>query len=205
MPPFTPLVLTLTALLGGLRELIGRHTIQHRASTPLLVAVWLRLERLRNRLDRLVLAWERDCLPTPRQSTNGSRPARTRTPPAIRFPSAHGWLARMVLGAGGEGERVLHFLESPEIRALVAAAPQAGRILRPLACLFGFAQPDHLKLPPRPPRPRNPSAAALARAAEAALPPLYVHDETRFPYLPRRYSLTAYLLDHARRRRRKPA
>jgi hypothetical protein len=50
-------------------------------------------------------------------------------------------------------------LQSPEMAALLAASPQAGRILRPLCRALAFELPG---LPPRPkakPRPRRPRAA----------------------------------------------
>jgi hypothetical protein len=60
-------------------------------------------------------------------------------------------------------------LEEPEMRAFLAAAPRAGRILRPLwRKLTPEALPDMLRLPPRPraPRPLRP-----ARPAGASGPP----------------------------------
>lgn len=49
--------------------------------------------------------------------------------------------------------------QNPEARALVAAAPRAGRLLRPLCRIFGVRVPDWLKLPRRPRKPRPPKPA----------------------------------------------
>ncbi|MBN9564450.1 MAG: hypothetical protein J0H14_27555, partial [Alphaproteobacteria bacterium] len=61
-------------------------------------------------------------------------------------------------------------LEDPEMRAFLAAAPQAGRILRPLWRKLSPdpALPEILRLPPRPPRPRKPRAPRPPRPAKPA-------------------------------------
>jgi hypothetical protein len=69
-------------------------------------------------------------------------------------------------------------LDDPEMRALLAATPQAGRLLRPLwRKLTTDPLPEVLRLPPRPPRAERPRLArrAPARAAPAARP------ESRYP------------------------
>jgi len=49
-------------------------------------------------------------------------------------------------------------LDDPEMRALLAASPQAGRILRPLwRKLSPRPLPDVLRLPPRPRRAKPPA------------------------------------------------
>jgi hypothetical protein len=55
-----------------------------------------------------------------------------------------------------------HLLADPEMTALIQAAPQAGRLLRPLCRNLGVELPPCLQPPPRPPRP--------ARAAPSSLP-----------------------------------
>jgi hypothetical protein len=60
-------------------------------------------------------------------------------------------------------------LEDPEMRALLAAGPAAGRLLRPLwRKLSPEALPEILRLPPRPPRPRQPRAPKPPRPARPA-------------------------------------
>ena len=69
-------------------------------------------------------------------------------------------------------------LDDPEMRALLAASPQAGRILRPLwRKLSPRPLPAVLRLPPRPrqprpaePRPPRPARAKKPRTARAARP-----------------------------------
>jgi hypothetical protein len=47
-------------------------------------------------------------------------------------------------------------LQDPEARALAEAAPQAGRLFRPLCHMLGLDQPEWLRLPKRPRKPRKP-------------------------------------------------
>ncbi len=156
MLPLTTLALYLHRALhsfDGLREAVGQRQRASRALIPLLNLVWGRLTRLLTRLDRLTRLWEADRLPTPRPR----RPAtpRQRPPPELRQPTGHGWLARL-LGPNFGPAGVAALLQDPDARALFEAAPQAGRIFRPLCRLLGVDQPDWLRLPPRPRKPRAP-------------------------------------------------
>src|SRR3954447_23039395 len=59
----------------------------------------------------------------------------------------------------GLDEMLQALLDDPEMRALLAASPQAGRILRPLwRKLSPRPLPAVLRLPPRPRKPRPPRA-----------------------------------------------
>jgi hypothetical protein len=132
-----------------------------------------RLHTLVARLDWLAFRWREGTLPRPRTRTPRPAPTpqaqpdpATPLPPARprrpRDPSAQGWLARVCPHAAGIAHPFAHMLETdPEFRAFVAAVPQAGRLLRPLARMLGAPLPDYLRLPPRPrrpcaPRPRPP-------------------------------------------------
>jgi hypothetical protein len=76
--------------------------------------------------------------------------------------------------------RLVHFaaplralVEEPEMRALLAASPQAGRLLRPLwRKLTPDPLPEPLRLPPKPPRSAvEPEEAGAALAAPPETPP----------------------------------
>src|SRR6185312_10282095 len=72
----------------------------------------------------------------------------------------------------GFDEMLQALLDDPEMRALLAASPQAGRILRPLwRKLSTYPLPPVLRLPPRPPRPRRPRPPRVARPAAARTAP----------------------------------
>jgi hypothetical protein len=169
------------ALVAPARPIFVNH--EHRwqmpphASLPLLpgpvwTLLWLRLQRLGNRLTRLHDRWQAGTLPTPRPQTPPPRHGSVRPPPPQlpelpcpgfplvdsprRLPRGHGWLVRRIPQAGPSAGQLEYLLQQDHTRAFVQAAPQAGRLLRPLCTALGLPQPDWLKLPPRPRRPRKP-------------------------------------------------
>ncbi len=73
-------------------------------------------------------------------------------------------------GMGGSASHLREMLDEPEMRAFLAASPQARRILRPLwRRLSADPLPEALRPPPRPRRPRQakPSPAERPRRARA--------------------------------------
>ncbi len=117
---------------------------------------WDRIGRLSARFETLFIRWRENRLPAPR----APRPHRDRAPakPLPRLPRAHGWVLRRVREAAPSAGQLAAMLADPEIRAFVAAAPQAGRLLRPLCRALAIPQPDWLRLPRRPRPPRKPRA-----------------------------------------------
>lgn len=129
----------------------------------------VRMHVLVARLDRLALRWLEGTLPKPRRKPLTPRAPKPRPtpeaqaapkPPRERDPSGQAWLVRIWQPAAQGGEALNHiFATRQDLRDLVAASPQAGRLLRPLARMLGATLPDWLRLPPRAPRkprPRKP-------------------------------------------------
>ena len=85
-----------------------------------------------------------------------SRPGRPSSGrPPLALPRGRGWLAQ-ALGHDGRGmaSQLHHLLARPEAAALLAATPQARRLLRPICHMLGIA-PVALQLP----RPTSPPPA----------------------------------------------
>ncbi len=76
---------------------------------------------------------------------------------------------RLVPQTASGASQLQHLLAEPEMAALIAAAPQMGRILRPLCRMLGVRPPPGLRAPPpaRAPAPASPAAAAV-RALDTA-------------------------------------
>ena len=137
---------------------------------PVWTLLWLRLQRLNNRLTRLYERWQAGTLPTPRPKTIRPKSARKPAPqvpelPApgmplvdapARLPRARGWITRRIPEAGPSAGWLEYLLQQPHARDFVQAAPQAARLLRPLCHALGVDQPAWLQLPPRPRKPRKP-------------------------------------------------
>ena len=85
-------------------------------------------------------------------------------PPRLRLPRRHGWLAGEIGWAGrGVAAQIAYMLNQPETAALIAASPQAQRMLRPFCHMLGLCVAAVPALPKRvrakrerPARPRQP-------------------------------------------------
>jgi len=126
---------------------------------------WRRFNRMATRFQTLLDRWRTNTLPKKRpprlRPVPKTTPSGTPTqPPAVRLPRAHGWVNRRIPESAPASGQLSALLRDPEARAFVEAAPQAGRLLRPLCRALGILQPDWLRLPrrPRKPRPMAPSA-----------------------------------------------
>jgi hypothetical protein len=69
--------------------------------------------------------------------------------------------------AAAAGSQLRHLLADPEMAALIEAAPQMGRLLRPLCRSLGVRLPPGLLPPPRAPKPRKPRSPQPPRPAPA--------------------------------------
>lgn len=65
--------------------------------------------------------------------------------PLPRLPRAFGWLVRLVPVAACYRSQLLHLLSDPEFATLLPAAPQVGRILRPLCWMLAIRLPESLE------------------------------------------------------------
>ena len=116
--------------------------------------------------------------PSPR--TASTTPARPR-PPALRWPhrlrGSHAWLCRIAIQLHPMGNQLDHLLRAPDMQALIQAAPQLRRILRPLCRMLGTTTLNPPKPPPAPrpaPQPRSaapPVPSLPPRPARPALIP----------------------------------
>ena len=165
-----------------------------RGPNVLVTLTWNRIRRLERRFNALVAMWRDGTLPaakvqkedTPHpafgplhgpnpqgeRETNGGSGVATRA--AWPFPRGWGWVVRQLVPVTGPqcvGTLCLVW-EEPEMAQFFAAAPQVGRILRPLAHMIGAPLPEFLKLPKRVRRPglrRRAAAASRLRDERSEL------------------------------------
>ncbi len=133
--------------------------------------LWRRHGRLANRFTTLFDRWQANTLPRPRarkparptpaqgntDKDNTGKDNTGQPTPDLRLPRANGWVNHRIPDSAPPTGQLDAFLRdrAPELRQFLAAAPQAGRYLRPLCRALGLPQPDWLRLPPRPRRPRR--------------------------------------------------
>ena len=128
------------------------------------ILLWHRLARTANRVQALFTRWQNNTLPLSRPA----RPSASRaTPqqPIARLPRARGWINARIPESAPSAGMLDMLLQEPELPAFLAAAPQAGRLLRPLVRALGLQSPDWLKLPEKP-KPARRVPAPAARAPE---------------------------------------
>jgi hypothetical protein len=83
------------------------------------------------------------------------------------LPRKAGWLIPLVPEAAAAGSQLRHLLADPEMAALVEAAPQMGRLLRPLCRSLGVRLPPGLPPQPGAAKPRTPRQPPAPRPAPA--------------------------------------
>ena len=154
-----------------LRRAVAARNIEGGFARPLIALVWGHLGRLGIRFARLAarIAAGRAAIrrrATPRPAAAAS----ARPKPPLRLPQGVGWLRRLGPEVRAGASQLQHLLTDPEMLALIEAAPQMGRILRPLCHMLGVTLPPALVLPPRPAAPASPPRRATVRPSAAAPP-----------------------------------
>lgn len=128
------------------------------------ILIWSRLRRLAENFARLAERLAAGTPPgPPRPRHHASRPNRPKPP--HRLPQGTAWLVRLVPEAASGAAQLRHLLADPEMAALVAASPQAGRLLRPLCRMLGVDPPQAIAKPK--PRPAGTAAPVPPQAPPA--------------------------------------
>ncbi len=159
-----------TGILAWLNRALAAAAVRNKAAAPLILLLWPRLNRLAARFTRLAARVAAGTA-TPRRRISLSLTSTRPRKPYARLPRRFGWLLRLEReAAAAAGSQLRHLLTDPEMADILAAAPQAGRLLRPLCRMLGVQPPPALALPPRPRAPRRPAAAGPPRATPAPRP-----------------------------------
>ena len=150
----------LHAILEGLRRTIAAHASKHWVAAPIIVLLWGRLHRTTVRFASLVARFQAGKLDTRKRPAGKLQPAQrdrgTGTPRKLsdRLPSGFAWLVRLAQETAIYGSQLQHLLTDPDMAEFLAAAPQAGRILRPLCRMLAIELlPDTVPPPPNAPPP----------------------------------------------------
>ena len=141
-----------------------------RGPQALVTLTYNRIRRLERRFNALVAMWRAGRLPAVRAVVRlptphpGPPPQGGREKKGWAFPRGVAWVVRLLVPVTGPqcvGTLCLAW-DDPEMAEFFAAAPQVGRILRPLAHMIGAPLPAWLRLPKRARKPglRRRSAAA---------------------------------------------
>ena len=175
-PQPTTLAGKFRAITDGICLKIGLRVRQNPVLDAVLAPIYHYLRRATARLERLVARWQAGqhiprTRPVRRTPATTPAPEATVPPPRApkpRLPSRPGWLLHLVQPAAAYNQHYEILVASPEMAELIAAAPQVGRILRPLFRMYNLPVPENLRLPPRRPRLRAPRPAKPVPAIKPA-------------------------------------
>ena len=182
------LVAIFTAALEGMRKALFARPHTGRLTIALAYLLQARFNRMTSRFAALYALWEAGKLPkprTPRPSRARPDSAESLAEPRLHCPHEFGWMHRH-FQTTGPGDHILiatshndlaAMLQMPRLQEFAAAAPQIGRILRPLCRMLAIPAPDFLKLPKRPRRaiPKRARRPRAPRPAPAPAPPPPLH------------------------------
>ena len=174
--PFPSFTERFQLVIGNIWRMVAAKGGRDHKAGPLVILICNRLNRISTRLVALAARFKAGTLPAAREPrVRRQRAGLARDPAALRLPRlprGFGWLLKEVRETAQLGGQVSHILDDPEMLALLAAAPQAGRILRPLFRMMAIPVPEAFKLPARPPpRRRKPRRAARAVVTAAGPSP----------------------------------
>ena len=159
------LIETFALIILGLKTAIASNRYMPKARIAFIDVVWMRLHNMNNRFMRLYQRWKNGTLAKPRPPAP-ARVREARPAPRISLPRGRLWLIKDTQATAAYAGQLRHFLAThPDIPAFLEAAPQAGRILRPLCHALGInpEAPHGVKIPhlaaiaPPPRRPRHPA------------------------------------------------
>lgn len=174
-----PISLTdrLACTIEAIRCAVAAWGAKNRAAAPIIVLLWGRFGRIVTRFTALVAQVRAGRVPAQRVTRRADGPAPPRDPPSrptVELPRGFAWLLRLVPETRSLAGQVRHWLTDPELKEILAAAPQAGRLLRPLCHMLGIEPGPALALP-RPKRRaapvQEPAVSDAPAAAERGSPP----------------------------------
>ncbi len=151
------LALRLTIILTALATHIAHAFLRHPTRAPLILPLWRYLTRSARRFAALLAHIAAGRLPCTQKRTphSGPRP--------INFPTAHGWLvADLRHEAAIRAGQLATLLAEPAMAEILAAAPQAARLLRPLCRMLGLPTIARPRAAPTP--PPSPPAEPIRQA-----------------------------------------
>jgi hypothetical protein len=153
------------AIIDALCLIVAAHGAKDQATATLIALIWTRLRRRGARFAALLARFRAGTLPAPRPLRRRAPRVPSDRPPYVRLPRRPGWLLRMMaparLPVAPYATYLRQLLDDPEIAALLAAAPQAARLLRPLLTALSTDPLPEILRPT--PKPTPPAAAAPDR------------------------------------------
>ncbi len=182
--PTSSVAAKVAQIIEGLRFTVPKFIAKDRNAGPLIMLIWSHLGRLGRQFAALAARAEAGTLRiaqhrravTPGVGTPRVRAARVPS----GLPTGWGWMGDMMWetrGWGGSLQQIV--LEDPEMAALIAACPQAGRIVRsilwmtlrsPVPAILRVSRPKRARASSRPLREASPSSSNVGETPPSVPP-----------------------------------
>jgi hypothetical protein len=148
----------LAIIINGLCAAMQRQSEDDPSIIRICIRLWTSLLHLTKRYNRLVTLWyegrlkpyrPREYRPRTKWPDPPKKPGEDHKP-RDTLPSAFGWIVKYVPLAALYRDQLRELLADPEMIAFLTAAPQAGRLLRPLCRTLGVPLTAELLPKPKP-------------------------------------------------------
>lgn len=174
-------------IMDGLCRAIAASQNRGLGPAPLVLLLWTRLRRTATRFATIAARVHAGAHGARRPRTHAGlgceegqdrgegccNRSKTVRPAGPRLPRAFGWLVRVAPAVNGYRSQLQHLLSDPEIEELLSAAPQLGRLLRPLCHMLAIKPSLNLL--------RRPSPVPARAHAPATRPPLAPSPQRHHP------------------------
>ncbi len=168
MPP-TLTVTQIAGVIDVLCALIARHGHLRRLAGPLVVLIWQRVRTAGAQAGAVLARMQAGTLrryPHRRPFRPRAAPRRSAAPGVL--PHTPAWLVGLIPEAASGAAQLQNLLSGPDLPALLEAAPQLRRALRPLCRMLGVALPPQARPAQTPPTaPPDSVTMALPTAKRA--------------------------------------
>jgi hypothetical protein len=162
------------SLIEEICRVLSKHALSRYIDAPLLLLIWNRIMGMARRFaslaERVRTGTLSDTAPT-RSRDASPPPAGAPDPSRVDLPEVlprhFGWLVKMLPETEAFGADLCWLLQRLEMEELIFAAPQVGRILRPLCRMLGVEPTSALRLPVVQAPVRNATVASGTEAASA--------------------------------------
>jgi len=164
------------SIVTAMRKAAADCHVARGVSGPLILLIWNYLGGILNQFAAIAAKVRAGTLPAPRKPRSRAPlpgaepplPAKPRKPSLL--PRGPLWMIKLFGWHVGNHACLLEsLLKDPEMAALIAAAPQLGRLIRPLCRALG-RDAGAAKLPPRQPKPAQPRKPRPRRPKPDAAP-----------------------------------